>query len=364
MPAPKTRRRPWFRRLVLLLVLVIVAAATSGVYSARVARYVPFLGGALHALAPLLPADVAWLHDRGTVKLRPGVYFGWSDGRRGELHLYGEGCSGAAGGEVVSLILNGPDGSWEFGGSSVEHLRTNLDRARPHPHLRLSVIADRTLSFDRATLRCRDGTEARARIAATVVFVPPASIADTGPGTPVLAAAPSEASPPPLAPDAAPRATIYGPSPFPGLGIAGEYTVLTAHRPLLLKSIAYAPSAASTSTVLGAAGHPQARANWRQAAVAPANPAYREPGAGPLTPWHLGYQSATDPRAFRSRPAHELDLLLEPTEAAMLFITRSAFRRTPVRRPVILRPLIEYEHGGEVRVLVSPGLAFGWTEEP
>lgn len=375
LPVPTRRARRPLRLTTWLVALpvALLALVSWGAYDPRVPRAVPYLPNLLAAMASRLPASVAWLHDTGTPLLRPGAYFGWSDGRTGELHLYGEGCSATAGGEVASLVLVGTTGRLEFKGEEVQQLTTDFDLTHQHPHLRLPVVVSRTQHFHRAFLRCRDGTEAHARVTATVQFVPPQAV---GPPTnhtqeALRAYAPRPTDPrsaldhtEPVPDGSSPVAVIYGPSAYPGLGLAGEYTLLTADSPLVLLRLAYAPPSAATGKVQVAAGHPAARANWRAAVVAPVAPHHQEPDAGPLGPWHLGYQAADDPRALRAREAADLHLPVHAGEAAMLFLDPTAFRRTPWQRPLLLQPVIWYQQGEQESVLVSPGLAFGWMAPP
>jgi len=346
--------------LALVSVLVLVVA-----YSPRLAARLPFVGWALGFAADHLPANVAWLYDEGNAMLRPGAYFGWSDGARGELHIYGAGCGaeGAAGGQITYFALAGPAGRLEFSPSAVTHLWTDLDRAQAHPHLRVEVITDRTLHFDRAILRCRDGSEATARILATTVHVPAEALAWPESLRP-LAVDPLLQLAEQVAPGAAPRAVVHGPTSLPGVGQTAELTLLPADVPLTLHGVRYAPGNLATGAVVAAAGHREALPYWRQAATAPYAPTPTRQSLPPLTPWDAAYQAATHAGALRTREADAAGLLVAPGEVGVLFLLPDAFRPTPTPRPMLLTPVLELELAGHRGAVVAAGLAFGWTPAP
>lgn len=363
------RRRGPLRAPAIAAALALTALAAlmlAGLYSPHVASRVPYLAAALGALSPRLPAAVAWWHDPGTDALRSGAYLGWSDGERGELHLYGAGC--AAGpteppGAVTSLTLSGASGRLEFTANAVTQLWDELDVVSGHPYMRVAVVTNRTLHFDRAHLRCRDGTEARARVLATVLHVNAAELrwpADAAPLTvdPVLARSVR------LAPSATPRAVINGPSSLPAAGRLAEYTLVPGEEALTLLSLQYAPAQAATGRVAGAAGHPAALPYWRKDAVAPYNASPSSTSLPALTPWHSGYQAPEAPGALRSRAATSVALTVQPGEVGVLFLLPNAFRATPAPRPLLLKHVLEVEHGGHVGKVIASGLAFGWTAPP
>lgn len=347
----------------LLLLVVTVAVAA---YSPTVAARLPLVGSFLNAVAPALPASVAWLHDRGTPRLLPGVYFGWSDGVRGELHLYGEGCSagqGTGAGDVVELTLTGRDGVVVVPPDAVAQLWTELDRARAHPHLRLEVVTERTMEFDRAHLRCRDGTEASARLLATVHHVEPSELA-WPPAAAPLAVDPVLTASVTLPPEAEARAIIDGPSSLPGAGKIAELTLAAGSETLTALAILYAPRRAASGEVLAAAGQAATLPYWRNAAAAQGAPWVSRPALPALTAWHAAYQAPNDPRALGVRPSADLGLPLAAGEFGALFLYPSAFRTTPTPRPVLLKPLLELDQGGHRATVVTSGLAFGWTATP
>lgn len=353
------------RTSLVTLIVVLVAVLVAGVYSAPVARYVPYLGSVLNLAAPRLPANVAWQHDRGTPRLRPGAYLGWSDGVTGELHLYGEGCSGGADpptSTIVHLALSGPAGMLEFTPDAVQQLWSELDRANPHPHIQVRVVTDTELTFDRATLRCRDGSEAHARILGQVLYVPQEHRHAEGPQTP-------------LAVDwlwnnvliedlEGPLAALHGPVSYPGPGLVSELTVTTVELPFTLRELHYGPRSLVTGTLLAAGGHLNALPYWREQALTDNGAPSGAPPLLPLTPWHHGYQAPTDPRALRPRPAAALDLDLAPGETGVMYMFRTAFRPTPEPKPVLLKQVLEYQHGEQSGSLVAAGLAFGFTPTP
>lgn len=348
----------------MLIVLLALAPALllAAAYRPRLAARLPFVARALTVVADYLPADVAWLYAEGSAMLRPGAYFGWSDGIRGELHLYGEGCSaeGDAGGQLTYLALAGPAGRLEIAPSAVTHMWTDLDRAHAHPHLRVEVVTDRTLTFDRATVRCRDGSEATARVLATTLHVAAETLAwpeRLGP----LAVDPLLRPAEQVEAGATPRAVVHGPTSLPGVGQTGELTLLPADAPVKLRGVQYAPSGLSTGTVVAAAGHREALPYWRQAATAPHAPTPTPQALPPLTPWDAGYQTATDAGALRPRAADAPGLLVAPGEVGVLFLLPTAFLPTPTPRPMLLKPVLELELAGHHGAVVASGLAFGWT---
>src|SRR5690606_28481426 len=143
---------------------------------------------------------------------------------------------------------------------------TQLDRARGHPHLRLEVVTDRTVEFDRAHLRCRDGTEAAARILATVHHVPPSQLVWRG-TSPPLVVDPGVPVPSSLPPEAEPQPVINGPSSLPGAGKIAELTLVAGTEPLSAVSLLYAPRGVATGEVLAAAGRPDSLPYWRRQAA-------------------------------------------------------------------------------------------------
>lgn len=343
-----------------LLLTAAVALLALGSYVPQVTRAVPLLPDALHLLARWLPPGTAWLHDRGTDMLAPGAYLGWSDGARGELFLYGQGCnseqnprSGHEGrggreghGGITYLALRGPQGVLEFGASEVQQRWDALDQGYSYPIIRVALTTDRTLQFDRATLRCRHGTEATARIAATVVHAPDLATQRTE----------SEAA----------AALVHGPDVYPGLGIAGRLTFIPRGEPLHLRAITYAPAAVATGAVVAAAGHRSSRQAWLAAAATGLATAATAalPSSPTPSPWDAGFQLPDAPQALRPRPAAALALRVQPGEVGNVFLTASSFRQTPWPRPVLLKPLISYEYEGRPGSLVSEGLAFAWTTTP
>lgn len=366
MKRGRCRLRRTSTALTALTLLALTGLLVAGLYIPYVASRVPFLAAPLRTLAPQLPAAVAWWHDPGTSSLRSGAYFGWSDGAQGELHLYGAGCSEGPtepGSEITSLTLSGASGRLEFPAGAVQQLWTELDQVSAHPHIRVEVVTDRTLRFDRATIRCRDGTEASARVLATVLHVPAAELRWPE-GTAPLTVDPVFANSLSLPPAAAPRAVIHGPSSLPTPGRLAEYTLVPAHEPLTLRSLIYAPARLATGRVTAAAGHWAALPYWRRDAVVPFGPASAATNLPPLTPWHSGYQAPSDPKALRLRAAEALALTAEPGEVSVLFLLPDAFRATPAPRPLLLKQVLEVEHAGHVGKVVASGLAFGWTAPP
>ncbi len=334
-----TRRLSHRRRrggaLAALLTLLALAVVTVGAYSPRVAGQVPGLSGLLALVSGWLPAHVAWMHDPGSPSLRSGAYFGWTDGHTGELYLYGEGC-GQAG--TAGLSLRGGGVEVELTPRQVVSESMDLGLPDPVPLLRLTIALTRPVAFDRALLRCRDGAEAAARIAAAVALVAPA--ASSGEHTAGLV-------------------TLSGPVARPALGFVGELSVVAATRHLTLQSVVYAHAAAATGVVKAAAGHPAAREAWLWTASSGQT---ATPKA--LSPWDLGYASLTGLRSMRARPAAELALPLAPTDVALLLLPQTAFRATAVPRPVVSKLVLSFDIEGVPYTAVPGGLAFGWTAPP
>lgn len=364
---PKRKLGPRWPALVVGLVAACCAGLlVAALYGPHLARRVPYLGSVLGAVAHWLPAQVAWLHDPGTPALRSGAYLGWSDGVQGELHLYGAGCSateGAAGGALTYFALHGPDGTLEVPPSAVTQLWTELDHVRSHPHLHVEVVTDRTLRFDRATLRCRDGQEARARVRATVLHVA-AQHLDWPVAAAPLMVAPVPVGPVPLATTTEARAVVNGPSSLPDVGQVAEFTLAPAYEPLSVVSIRYAPARSATGVVEAAAGNPAALPYWRRQALAPYAPPPPAADLPPLTPWHSGYQLPDDPNALGPRQAASLGLTVAPDEVGIIYLLPTSFRPTPAPRPLLLKPVLEVEHAGHRGLVVPAGLAFGWTVPP
>ena len=367
-PSRPGRRRllPLPAKVVAVLLVAITGLAVSGIFVPAIASRVPYVGELLSWVAPHLPPSVAWMHDEGTNLLRSGAYFGWSDGTNGELHLYGEGCStegDAAADQLVSLTLTGPAGRMEFPPNAVKQQWTDLDHARAHPHLQVAVATDRTLSFDRAALRCRSGREAQTRILATVLHVPKAALEWPRSRAP-LAVDPHIAGSTTIGPYDQPRAVVNGPSSLPGIGQIAEFTLNSTDEPLSVLAVYYAPPRLATGTVLAAAGHSAALPYWRVEARPPNPATLASIPLPPLTPWHQGYQAIGDPQALRARRADAPALTIAPGEVGALFLMADAFRPTPAPRPILLKPVMELEHAGQVGALVTSGLAFGWTRVP
>lgn len=322
-----------------LLVGTLLVAA----YRPRLARTLPGTAAALEAAAGLLPRTVAWANDRGGARLRAGVYLGWTDGERGELHLYGEGCSAEEGpGALTYLALTGPGGTVEVPPRGVTQQWVELEVARAHPILRLEVSAGSSLEFDRAVLRCRSGAEESVRIAATLLHLP---APPPGPEHPL---------------------TSLGVASFPGIGLVGEVTLVSTAvaSALEVTALDYAPTAASAARLRGAAGLPAQSALWRSLARDPAHRAPHLPDPAALTPWDAAYQSPHDPRRLRLRAAQALALPLAAGEWGMLFLDESSFRRTVRPLPILVQPVVRYTVGAEALALPVDGIAFGWTEAP
>ena len=333
------------RRLVaatVALLLAGIAGALSLAYlsPATVAR-VPGALDALASVAARLPARVAWVYDRGSPRLRPGVYLGWSDGTAGELHLYGRGCSleGEDDGLAV-LRLSGPSGTLELDGSAVEHLRSPLDHTQLHPYLRLKVATERSLDFDRVDLRCRSGAEASARVAARVVHVPAVST-----GSELYEAR---------------LAVLSERVSLPSVGVVAELLTAGDGGALTLASVEYAPGAAATGEVLAAYGRHAQVSLWRSL-VYPPTPGVQRVDPAALTPWDSAFQPASDPGVLRRRPATALDLPLDGPTFALLLLDTGSFVATPQPRPVLVRPLVTFLAGGEAFVGTTDAVAFGWT---
>ena len=219
------------------------------------------------------------------------------------------------------------------------------------------------MEFDRAHLRCRDGTEAAARILATVHHVPPSQL--VWPGTsPPLVVDPVVAVPSSLPPEAEPQPVINGPSSLPGAGKIAELTLVAGTEPLSAVSLLYAPRGVATGEVLAAAGGPDSLPYWRRQAAGLHAPWVEHPPLPELTGWDSAYQSPDDPRALTTHPAADLDLPIARGEFGALFLYQPAFRTTPTPRPLLLKPLLELEEGGRRATVVTSGLAFGWTATP
>lgn len=326
-------------RALLPAALTITAAAlTLTGLLALPTRVVAALPGAHHLLqmsVPLLPRNVAWIYDTGDARLRSGAYFGYTDGRSGELNLYGEGC-GLSG--PASLQLSGPTGTVRLNARSLEQELTTTNDTTSHPHIRAVMPATGTLTFDTATLRCRDGLETSARIAATLLEAAPLGALLVGP-----------------------NAAPYTPHliTHPGAHHAAELTIATGNTALEITRIEYAPNAAATGLVLAATGHPAMVPLWRtlgrpEGLAKPLNPAA-------LTPWDSAYQHPSETGYLSERPAAALNLKIPPAAAGMLIITRSSFRATPHSRPIISRPLLIIRQNEKSFVVPTDALAFGFT---
>ncbi len=344
-PVGRAGRHAWRASALLAVpVLVIAGLLTLALGSPDLAARVPGLPALLRGAAGFLPANVAWIYDHGSPSLRPGAYFGWSDGRRGELLLYGSGCSlaeGNGGGDtLVSLRLGGPAGTLEVGGADVEHLSGALDLAAPHPYLRVNVRASSTLDFDRVSLRCRSGAEASARIAARVAHV----------STPARASELWEAR----------VLMLVGPDSLPGIGMVAELGLGAGDSGMVVAALEYAPPSALGDGVIAAFGRNANVPLWRSL-VYGERPglSYLDPAS--LTPWDESYQSPSDPGLPARRPAAALDLPVGPGGAASLYLDAAAFLVTPEPRPILSTPLLYYVLDGTEGVATTDGPAFGWT---
>lgn len=347
-PGPPGGLRPRRKRLSRALgvttagaLLGIVTVVAIGASEPALNRAVPGVSVVLAAVARWLPAEVAWVHDRGSPSLAAGVYFGWSDGADGELYLYGEGCGPAEAGDAVRQVeLTGPTGAITVPGTATEQLWGALDRVKLHPYLKLTVVTERTMEFDRVAIRCRSGVEAVARVAAQVIRTPTPERASLDPSSPLGGSDPVS---------------------LPDVGLVAEYSFVTRSDPLTLVSFAGVPPWASTGLVTAAAGQPAAKGVWLTI-VRPGG--YAGPGYITEThPWSAAYQAPDDPRALRQRPGEGLDLRLGPAEAGILVVDGASFVTTPHPKPALLTPLIQYSTDSRAGVVVSP-LVFGWTPTP
>lgn len=334
--AGRRQRSPW-RWASAVACCLLVGTVILGAQRPRVAVTVPGLALLLNKVAPLLPGRVAWMHDYGSARLRSGAYLGWSDGRTGQLYLYGSGCEGPANADTLTnLTLRGPGGTLEVPPQDVEHLSSNLDRARPHSYLSVQVVTDGTMEFDRASLKCRSGTEASARVAVTVLYAPKI-VAEGAPEGETL-----------------PLGSLGS---FPGAGLIAEIALAAGEEPFTLRSVRYAPTAAATGVLHAVAGPAAGAPFWRQQARS------GPPPPEISNPWDTYYQSRHDPRSYGPRAADALDLTLNPSESGLVVIGSKSFKATPYPRPLLLLPLVEHGTEAATRLLVMD-LAFGWTPRP
>lgn len=333
----RLRQRPPLRAVAFTSCALLLILVAAGAYQPRTALALPGLASLLRHAAPILPAGIAWMHDHGTPRLRAGAYLGWSDGTTGQLYLYGTGCATQPEGDQLTyLSLSGSGGRLQVPAHDVQHLISALDAARPHPHLGVRVVTDRTMNFDRATLRCRSGAETTVRIAATVFHAPRLLTADM----PQAAALP-----------------VSSLGSFPGVGLTAELALATGDAPFTVRSLRYAPASVATDVVRAVAGRAGGVPAWR---------ALARPGHGPpviTDPWSLDHQSKDDPRAYGPRLAHALDLTLNPHESGLIVVNAASFRATPTPRPLLLLPILDHGSGAAPGLLVAK-LAFGWTPRP
>jgi hypothetical protein len=149
------------------------------------------------------------------------------------------------------------------------------------------------------------------------------------------------------------------------------------HRPARLTRVEYAPEVAATGRVIAGAGSVEQVARWRAslfgsgpAVLDPASPDALATGAAQTNPTATGRASTDDfgpptvaSQALRARPAANLDLLLEPGQAALVVVTTASLHPTRPSRPVLFRPLVLYETAAGERggVLLRDRLAVGWT---
>lgn len=334
-----------------LLLLLLAAIVAVGTYIPSVAATVPGLSGLLGRLAPWLPADMAWMHDPGSTSLRAGIYYGWSDGTEGELHLYGSGCTNPAD-TPTRLELRGRSGKRTVPAAQIALLEPALT-GNPHvPYIRVLLTAQITEEYDRATLHCRSGTEATTRVTIRIEHVPTDRLHRATGETTTL--------PPPATSHARP-------------GAHSELLITTGEGPLLVTSVTYAPRNATTDTVWAAAGRPENLPLWRTLlwnALSPrANTGTHLPRTLPhdlldlrnVTPWHAAHQDPKSTNYLRRRPAETLDLTVQERGTAVLYLEDGAFKVTPEAVPLIVTPLIHYKAAGGSGVMLAPNPTFGQT---
>lgn len=352
----RLRARARLRAFGVVVLLCVLALPVVAAFNVAVAAYVPGISPLLGAFSSWLPQRIAWQHDSGSVQLRSGAYFGWTTGQGGQLYLLGQGCASG----TTSLTLKGAS-TLELPPEKVVTETLSQLGNGPRQVLKLQVALPHTASFDRAVLRCRDGTEYYTRLTATVQFVDSVHLVNT----------------PTAGPEDAGSATvpllIGATESFPAVGLVGELRLVSGSKPIRLLGVDYAAPVAATGQVLAAVGNRAALPWWRRQATLIATTAMSaadharalaqtEPEA--LTPWDVGYESLVGSRTLARRSSDQLDLLLDGAEVLFLAVTQASLVPTAEPRPILSSLLLSVQLDGHTFTLIPEGLAYGWTARP
>lgn len=352
IPARHSDRRPGRSRL------AAAAAPATAPAAALAAALALTLAALLAAVTERLPPQ----------PLAPGIFFGWTAGNTGQLHVPGQPCQGAPGGSdsLVTVFLENGSRVMEFPVPTATSSSVPLDFGPEVPVVTFApdalwtqalqllpapgpAVALREERLARMTVHCRSHAQASTRLGGAAYVRVPATTSVTG---------------------SVPTLSITARRVAPDSDLLGVF-VLSNDSPttVTLSSLRFAPSGTATSSLLAAAGDREHVAGWL-GAVLGVVAAQRLSGTvdpATLTPWDAAFQEPDDPCGLRSRDADALDILLHPGDMAVVAVPREALHRTLVPRSALLYPVLGYVIGdgsGSDTEVVWQGLStplFGTT---
>ncbi len=265
--------------------------------------------------------------------LGAGAYLGWSDGVSGGITLHGHACSASDPLVALTLLLGAT--------------RVELERDAVHAtdedvgvgyELPLTTVSAPLPPGDYAAgalARCRSGAEVRHQLGAVRVVAPPDDLAWLA-----------------LTVSSTPSGDVPAELSVVNLGL----------HPVRLTRIEYAPAVAATGEVIAGAVSAEQVAAWRaRLRGGPGSPA--SPTSPSIASVVTAPPAEDGPQGLRARSATDLDLVVEPGQAAIILVTAKSLHPTRPPRPVLSHPLVLYETatGEEGGLLVRERLIVGWT---